>query len=299
MNILISGASGLIGNSLLSHLSQQGHQVFKLFRGPQVDNTPYYWEPELGKIHLDDKTQLDVVINLCGVNIGDRSWSKKRKEALIQSRVESTQLLSKALSQLEHPPTTFINASAIGFYGNSGAIEVDESSAAGDNFLTEIVTQWESSAQPTIDAGIRTVFIRSGIVLSTEGGALQKMLLPFKLGLGGRVGSGEQYMSWISLEDEIRGIEFVINNPKITGAVNLCSPHPVTNNEFSQTLGKVLNRPTIFPLPAFVVRLIFGEMGQLLLLEGCKVNPKKMTESGFKFSYPMLKEALIRQINPD
>lgn len=296
MNILISGASGLIGKALLSYLSKQGHQVFKLYRGPDNGNHPFHWQPELGQIQLDDKIQLDAIINLCGVNIGDRPWTQTRKHAIIESRIVSTDLLSKAISQLKHPPATFINASAIGYYGNSGEIVVDESSPKGNNFLTEIVTQWESAVQPAIDAGIRTVLIRSGIVLSAEAGALQKMLLPFKLGLGGKVGSGKQYMSWITLEDEIRGIEFLLENSSIKGPVNLCSPNAVTNIEFTQTLGNVLKRPTIFPLPAFVVRLIFGEMGQKLLLEGCRVNPKKLTEAGFEFHYPILEEGLKQQM---
>jgi len=297
MNILISGASGLIGSHLVSYLTQQGHQVFKLFRGNGMSDTPYHWQPDVGKIQFDNSIQLDAVINLCGVNIGECKWSEKRKKALIDSRVESTHLLSQFISKLATPPKVFINASAIGYYGNSGSKEVDESSPPGNNFLTEIVSQWEQAAQPAIDAGIRTVFIRSGVVLATEDGALAKMLLPFKLGLGGRVGSGKQYMSWIALEDEIRAIEFILQQPDISGPINLCSPCAVTNNEFSQTLAKVLNRPAIFPLPEFVVRLVFGEMGELLLLEGCNVKPKKLTDLGFEFTYPILKDALIQQID--
>jgi uncharacterized protein (TIGR01777 family) len=296
MNILISGASGLIGKALSTYLSKQGHQVFKLNRGSNTEDAQFHWQPELGKIHLDDSIKLDAVINLCGVNIGDRPWSQKRKNDIIESRVVSTTLLSKALCQLKHQPATFINASAIGFYGNSGDIIVDESSPQGNNFLTDIVTQWESSTQTAIDAGIRTLLIRSGIVLSANAGALQKMLLPFKLGLGGRVGSGKQYMSWIALEDEIRAIEFLLNNPSIEGPVNLCSPNAVTNTEFTQTLGNVLKRPTIFPLPALMVRIIFGEMGQKLLLEGCRVHPKILTEAGFEFDHPTLEEGLKQQL---
>lgn len=296
MNILISGASGLIGNALVSYLSQQGHQVFKLYRGKENDHQSFHWQPERGLIHFDDTIQLDAIINLCGVNIGDQRWSATRKQAIIESRIISTDLLSKTISKLEHPPAIYINASAIGFYGNSGDTIVDEASPQGNNFLTDIVTQWESATLPAVDAGIRTVCIRSGIVLSAEAGALQKMLLPFKLGLGGRVGSGKQYMSWIALEDEVRAIEFLLNTPSLKGPVNLCSPSPVTNSEFSQTLGQVLKRPTIFPLPAFIVRLVFGEMGQKLLLEGCRVKPKKLTEAGFKFRYPTLEEGLRQQL---
>ncbi|NRA24109.1 MAG: TIGR01777 family protein [Oleispira sp.] len=290
MHILISGASGLIGQALTRYLRQQGHKVEQLIRDNH--HQAFHWQPHKALIHLPASIHLDAVINLNGVNIADRLWSKKRKQAIIDSRVESTQLLAKTLAQHPHPPKILINASAIGYYGDTGSNEVDETSPAGNNFLTKIVTQWESSAQAAMDAGIRTVFIRSGIVLSASGGALAKMLLPFKLGLGGKIGSGLQYMSWITLEDELRAIEFILNHDEINGAVNLTSPLATCNDYFSKTLAKVLARPALLPMPAFIVRLLFGEMGDLLLLGSARVKPEILIQQGFQFNHKNINSAL-------
>jgi uncharacterized protein (TIGR01777 family) len=289
VNILISGASGLIGKALTSFLRIQGHEVHILSRNDSGETLT--WQPEKHEIILDASMTIDAVINLNGVNIGDKPWSKQRKLDIFNSRVDSTRLLAETLAALPKPPSVFINASAIGFYGDSGSAVVDESSAAGDNFLTEIVSNWEAAAKPAVEANIRTVFIRSGIVLSKDAGALQKMLLPFKLGLGGSVGSGKQYMSWISLEDEVRAIDFILNNTDIKGPVNLTSPNAVTNKEFTQTLARSLNRPSCLPLPAFMVKLLFGEMGELLLLGGANVAPTQLLDKGFQFKHADLAEA--------
>ena len=291
MHILISGTSGLIGQALTRYLRQQGHKVEQLIRDNH--HQAFHWQPHKALIHLPASIHLDAVINLNGVNIADRLWSKKRKQAIIDSRIESTQLLAKTLAQHPHPPKILINASAIGYYGDTGSNEVDETSPAGNNFLTKIVTQWERSAQAAVDAGIRTVFIRSGVVLSSRGGALAKMLLPFKLGLGGKIGSGLQYMSWISLEDEIRAIEFILNHGDINGAVNLTSPHPISNSYFNKALAKALTRPALLPMPAFIVRLLFGEMGDLLLLGSARVKPGVLIEQGFEFNLPEINTALV------
>lgn len=290
MHILITGASGLIGQALTSYLRQQGHEVEQLIRDNH--HQAFHWQPHKGLIHLPANSQLDAVINLNGVNIADRLWSKKRKQAIINSRVESTQLLAETLAQHPYPPKVLINASAIGYYGDTGSNEVDETSPPGNNFLSEIVTQWERSAQAAIDAGIRTVFIRSGVVLSASGGALAKMLLPFKLGLGGKIGTGLQYMSWITLEDELRAIEFILNHDNIKGAVNLTSPFPISNEFFSNTLAKVITRPALLPMPAFIVRLLFGEMGNLLLLGSTRVKPGVLMKQGFEFNHADIKSAL-------
>lgn len=295
MNILISGATGLIGSALRSYLEQQGHQVYVLHRGRKSGS--FFWQPKQGQIHLDENIHLDAVINLNGVNIGDKPWNAARKKALIDSRVQSTQLLSEAISKRFDPPQVLINASAIGFYGDTGDNTVDESSPSGNNFLSEIVTLWEAAAKPAQDAGIRTVFIRSGVVLSKQGGALKKMLLPFKLGLGGNIGSGKQYMSWISLTDELRAIEFVLNQTHIHGPVNLVAPEPVTNTEFTRTFGQVIKRPTLFPMPAFVVKILFGEMGELLLLGSNRVIPSELTKHGFKFQHKDLASALSFELD--
>ena len=289
MNILISGASGLIGKALTSYLRAQGHLVHILSRNDS--GAVMTWQPEKNQITLDPNVTLDAVINLNGVNIGDKPWSKQRKLDIVNSRIDSTRLLAETCAALPKPPSVFINASAIGFYGDSGSTVVDESSPAGDNFLTEIVTTWEDAAKPAVRANIRTVFIRSGVVLSKEAGALQKMLLPFKLGLGGRVGSGEQYMSWISLEDEVRAIDFILNNADINGPVNLTSPNAVTNTEFTQTLARCLNRPSLLPMPEFIIKLLFGEMGELLLLGGANVMPTALLNKGFQFKHADLEQA--------
>lgn len=294
MKILISGASGLIGTSLTKHLEQQGHHVYLLHRNRKSGR--FFWQPELGIIHIDDSIQLDAVINLNGVNIGDKPWSKQRKKDIIDSRVQSTELLAKTMVSRIDPPSVFINASAIGFYGDTADTITNESSPAGHNFLTNIVQQWEQAAAPIANSTIRSVFIRSGVVLSKQGGALKKMLLPFKLGLGGRVGSGQQYMSWISMSDEIRAIEFILNQPEISGPVNLTAPNPVTNTEFTQALGHVLNRPTPFPLPAFIVKALFGEMGKLLLLGSNRVIPSVLEAKGFKFKHKDIRTALMDEI---
>lgn len=295
MDILISGATGLVGTALTSYLRNKGHEVHVLQRNDS--GAPLTWQPSNNQIFLDPEQHFDAVINLNGVNIGDKPWSKQRKLDIIQSRVDSTRLLSKTVAALPNPPSVFINASAIGFYGNSvpdesiGSVAVDESSPAGNDFLAEVVTTWERAADPLLKTQIRTVFIRSGVIISKEGGALAKMLLPFKLGLGGRVGSGKQYMSWIALEDELRAIEFILNTAQIYGAVNLTSPNSVTNKKFTSTLAQCLKRPAIFPMPEFMVKLLFGEMGELLLLGGANVKPTVLLDNGFVFKYPDLDKA--------
>ncbi|MFY0640760.1 MAG: TIGR01777 family oxidoreductase [Bermanella sp.] len=294
MNILISGASGLIGSALRPYLESKGHQVYILHRGR--NDGGFFWQPEKGLIHLDNDIQLDAVINLNGVNIGDKPWNAQRKRDIIESRVKCTQLLTQAVAERFNSPSVFINASAIGFYGDTGNRSVNESSTAGDNFLSEIVSKWEAAAKPVIDVGIRTVFLRSGVVLTPQGGALQKMLLPFKLGLGGKVGSGQQFMSWISLRDELRAIHFLLNQTHINGPVNLCAPHPVTNTQFTKALGKALKRPTLMPMPAWLIKTMFGEMGELLLLKGAKVIPNVLLENGFKFLHPDIKSALLFEL---
>lgn len=290
MNILISGASGLIGSALSDYLSRKGHHIHELKRSDSQH--PFTWQPDLGLIKLDPNILIDAVINLNGVNIGDKRWSAKRKQAIINSRVNSTHTLATSLAQLTSPPKVLINASAIGFYGDTGSQAVNETSPRGNNFLTDIVSRWEDAAQPAISAGIRTVFIRSGVVLTNKGGALKKMLFPFKVGLGGKVGSGQQFMSWISLEDEMRAIEFLLNHDTIQGPVNLTSPTPSTNAEFSQTLAEVLQRPMLLPMPKFLIKLIFGEMGEFLLLGSAKVLPTALLDNGFEFHHPLLSQAL-------
>lgn len=288
MNVLISGASGLIGSALVPYLEAQGHSVFILHRNNK--NSRFNWDPATGHIQLDADIHLDAVINLNGVNIGDQRWTPKRKQQIIESRTHSTDLLARSIAKLPSPPTVFLSASAIGFYGDTGSIAVDETSPAGSNFLSQVVAPWEQATLPAQAVGIRTVLMRSGVVITPNGGALKKMLLPFKLGLGGKVGSGSQYMSWISLSDEIRAMAFLLNN-EVSGPVNLTAPTPVSNQDFSKALGHALNRPAVFPMPECVVKALFGEMGDLLLLGSSRVLPSVLLEKGFNFKHNCIDDA--------
>jgi uncharacterized protein (TIGR01777 family) len=250
------------------------------------------WDPYGGILDGSDKLEgIDAFIHLGGESIASR-WSPARKRAIVESRVKGTALIAETLAVLHEKPKTFLCASAIGFYGDRGGEVLTEGSHAGFGFLPEACQAWEAACEPARKAGIRVVNLRTGIVLSPKGGALAQMLLPFKLGLGGVVGSGDQWMSWISLGDEVSAFLHALKTPSLEGPVNLTAPVPVTNREFTKTLGKVLRRPTFFPLPSFMVKLIFGEMGQALLLEGQKVLPKKLEASGFRYSSPGLEGAL-------
>ena len=293
MNILITGSSGLIGTALASHFRQQGHRVIPL--GRDDSGEPFSWNPTTGLINLDDSVHLDVVINLAGPGVADRRWSESRKKELLESRIAGTRLLSEALAHRDQKPTVFISASAIGFYGPRDDQQLDEKSERGDGFLAELASQWEKATAAAEQAGIRTVHARFGIVLSSEGGALTRMLLPFRLGLGGVIGTGQQYMSWIAIDDLIRCIEFIIEDGKLSGPVNLVAPQPVTNAEFTRVLGQVLHRPTLLPMPAFQARLLFGEMAEEILLTGARVIPARLMDAGFQFEYADL-QAAIRKV---
>lgn len=282
MKILITGSSGLMGTALREFLAAKGHEVFRMLRIPS-DEEPFYWLPSETRIHFDESTNLDAVVHLAGASITDGRWNKKRKKIISESRVEGTKLLSNALAQLKNKPKVLISGSAIGYYGSTGDQMVDESSQPGSDFLADVCQQWEKATTPASDAGIRTVHIRTGVVLSALGGALRKMILPFKLGLGGILGNGQQYMSWVSIHDMTSMIQFIIENESLEGAVNLVSKKPVTNYTFTKTLGSVIRRPTILPLPAFAARLMFGEMADAILLSSARVIPKKLEGMGYEF----------------
>lgn len=293
MNILITGASGLIGTALTQHFQNHGHTVFPMIRS--VSSTaPFSWHPETYDIQWDEQQSIDIVIHLAGVNIGDKPWTAKRKQQIINSRVHSTKKLTEKLMQLENKPSVFICASAIGFYGASRTNRVDESSTSGaeGDFLAEIVKQWELASEGAQQVGIRTINMRTGIVLSKTGGALKKMLLPFQLGLGGKIGHGQQAMSWVSLREVVNAVDFMIQHPDLHNAVNVVSPNAVNNETFVKTLGKVLKRPTLLPMPALMVKLLFGEMGEKLLLEGVHVEPSVLQQAGYEFIDPTLERAL-------
>jgi uncharacterized protein (TIGR01777 family) len=277
MKILISGSSGLIGSALKVDLEGAGHEVASL---PRTFEDPI------------DFTGVDAVVHLAGESIATGRWTPAKKRRIRESRVNGTAQLAKQIAHSEKKPSAFICASAIGYYGDRADDNLDESSEIGTGFLPEVCKEWEDATRSAEEAGIRTVRLRTGMVLSASGGALQKMITPFKLGGGGLLGNGSQYMSWISLDDEVAIIRYLIDNPNINGSVNLVSPNPVTNKEFTKTLGKILRRPTILPIPPFAVRLLFGEMGDALLLSSTRVYPRKLLDSGYEFKHPTLDTAL-------
>lgn len=297
MKILISGASGLIGKHLIPTLEAKGHEVFSLVRKAPRNEREIQWDSESG-FSDDEQARLegfDVVYHLAGENIA-QTWTKENKERIKSSRTVGTRVLVGALNKTKNPPKHFIAASAIGYYGDRKDDIMTEESAPGEGFLPEICTAWENESRKAADMGARIVLLRIGIVLAKDGGALAQMITPFSFGVGGVVGSGKQWMSWIALDDIISIAQFVLENENVRGPVNCVSPNPVTNETFTKTLGEVLYRPTIIPMPEFGVKFLFGEMGQTLLLEGTRVVPKKLEELGFTFKYPELKEAIKKAV---
>jgi uncharacterized protein len=291
MKILVSGATGLIGSVLGAACLRDGHEVVQLVRKRDIRNG-VFWDPEQGVIDAAKLEGFDAVVHLAGESIAAGRWTASRKARILSSRVKGTTLLSSTLAKLQRPPQVLVSASAIGYYGNRGDEVLKEDSAPGADFLAEVCKQWEASTQVAASAGIRVVNIRSGIVLAKQGGALPKMVLPFKLGVGGRIGTGRQYMSWIALEDEVEAILHCIGRAEVRGAVNFVSPSPVTNAEFTKVLGRVLSRPTLFPLPAFAARLVLGEMADALLLSSQRVEPVKLAATGYRFRHTNLEAAL-------
>lgn len=294
MEIVIAGSSGLIGTALRKSLSADGHRPIRLVRRPPRPGTDEIeWDPASGRLDAEAISGTDAVINLAGAGIGDHRWTDEYRRTLVDSRTDTTSLLAKACAAAAEPPTVFLGGSAIGYYGDRGAEVLTEQSSRGRGFLPDLVEAWEASAQPAIDAGIRTCFLRTGIVLSTDGGALPKFLPLFKLGLGGKFGSGDQYFSWISIDDEVAAIEFLLENDSISGPVNLTAPNPVTNAEFTEALADVLHRPAFLPVPAFGPRLLLGsDRADSLLFEGQRVEPGVLVDSGFTFQHPTVTEAL-------
>jgi uncharacterized protein len=291
---LISGASGLIGSALTRELTGQGTAVFRLAR----DSTPsdaqaIRWNPQ-AEDPVSGQGQLegfDAVIHLAGANVGHR-WTRAYKREIVESRVQTTLALVRLLGQLQRPPEVFLCASATGIYGDRGDEILTENSHPGAGFLAETCIAWESAAQVASKAGIRVVHLRFGVVLAAEGGALARMLPIFRLGLGGRLGSGRQWMSWISLPDLVSATSHIIHNPKIAGPVNLTAPEPVRNSEFTRILAQTIHRPAIFPAPAFALRLALGEMADEALIAGARVLPERLTGSGFQFQHRQLAKAL-------
>ena len=298
MKILISGSHGLVGRALARSFTDDGHEVVRLVRQQTSAGAPEIeWHPNHGRLDPQRLEGFDAVVHLAGESIASGRWSDEKKRTIRESRVKGTVLLSEALAQLAQPPSVFISASAIGYYGNRGDELLTETSTPGNDFLSSVCVEWEHSTRAATNKGIRTVLARFGIILDPDGGALSKMLTPFRMGIGGRVGSGKQWMSWIALDDVIGALKFMSRDKAVSGPVNFVAPHPVTNAEFTRTLGRVLSRPTIFPIPAFGARLAFGEMADALLLSSQKVEPTVLENRGFAFYWPRLEPALEHMLH--
>lgn len=294
LTIVVSGASGPVGNALIPFLTTGGHRVVQLVRRAPQNSDEIQWDPYSGELNLAQAGKIDVVINLNGYHIGSGRWTDKTKEIIIKSRNLSTSLLSSCITALPSNirPELFISASATGFYGDCGDSRLNENSCCGDLFISQVCRDWEECAQGAEDAGVRTVFARMGVVLTPAGGALQRLLPGFLMRLGAKIGTGQQYMSWISMDDLVYSLYHIMGHREVSGAVNLISPNPVTNAEFTRTLGRVLSRPAPFTLPASLIQLMWGKMGEEVLLASTRVMPDQLVASGFKFSYPVLAQAL-------
>lgn len=292
MDIAITGASGLIGVPLADSLTAQGHRVLRLVRRTASGSDEISWDPAAGTIDAAGLEGLDAVVHLAGAGIGDKRWSDARKKLIYDSRIDGTTLLAETLAGLDNKPAALVSGSAIGFYGDRGEAELTEAAPVGTGYLADLTADWEAAAQPAIDAGIRTTFARTGIVLTPKGGSLKPQLPLFKLGLGGRFGPGTQYLPWISLNDEVAALEHLITSD-MSGPVNLTAPNPVTNEVFTKTLGKVLGRPTILPVPLFGPKLLFGsEFVEEAILSSARVLPAALQADGFTFDDPDLEGAL-------
>jgi uncharacterized protein (TIGR01777 family) len=293
--ILVSGVSGPIGATLLPSLKTRGYEVTRLVRGVATGDDQISWNPSK-PIAPDLVSRFDAVIHLAGESIVGR-WSKTKKAKIRDSRVLGTTNLAQALAQANRKPEVFICSSAIGYYGDRGNELLNERSRPGSGFLAEVCREWEAATQPAAQAGIRTVQIRTGVVLSPKGGALGKMLTPFKMGVGGKIGDGRQWMSWIDVQDMVGAIHHILKSDLLQGPVNMVAPKPVTNAEFTETLGSVLSRPTILPMPAFAVKLAFGEMGETVLLGSQRVEPAQLVTSGYPFRFTSLRASLENLLN--
>jgi len=294
MKVILTGASGLVGSALGPALSAAGHEVWRLVRRTRTSEQEREWNPAEGRLDAAALESVDAVIHLGGENIASGRWTAARKERLRRSRVDSTRLLAQAMAATPCPPRVFLCASAVGIYGDRGGEVLTESSPPGSGFLADVGREWEAAAQSAASPATRVVCLRFGVVLSPAGGALARMLPVFRLGLGGRIGNGRQYWSWISLPDAVRAIEFVLANGSISGPVNLVSPQPVTNAVFTRSLGEALRRPACLPLPAFAARLALGEMADAALLASARAEPQKLLRAGFQFQHPALEDALRR-----
>ena len=290
MRVLVTGSTGLVGSALLPALSAAGHEPVPLLRGGTMHDGGRQWDPAQGTI--DDLSGIDAVVHLAGVSIGAKRWTDGQKRAILESRTVGTELVAAAMAAADPKPAVLISASAVGYYGNRGDEELTEASPPGSDFQADVCVKWEAATKAAEDAGIRTVHIRSGVVQAANGGTLARQLLPFKLGLGGRIGAGNQWFSWISMADEIGAILHLLDSD-VSGPVNLVSPNPVTNLEFTKTLGRVVNRPTFLPTPLLPLKAVYGaELVETLLLGSLRVVGVKLLETGYEFKHADLEDAL-------
>jgi uncharacterized protein (TIGR01777 family) len=296
LTVAITGASGLIGAALATRLRQRGYIVRRVVRHtPDVNAGDVHWDPRHGQLDPAALRGVHAVVNLAGEPIAQR-WTAARKEEIRTSRVRGTDLVARTLASMEQPPAVMLSGSAIGYYGDRGDELLDEGSRAGTDFLAGMSEEWERATTPAAQAGVRVVLLRTGIVLARSGGALAKLLLPFRMGLGGPIGTGRQWMSWIALEDQLRAIELALHADSMRGPVNLVSPEPVRNAEFASVLGRVLARPAFLPIPRFALELLYGEMADATIIAGQRVTPAALTAAGFDFTLPTLEQALRAEL---
>lgn len=292
LRIVVSGSSGLIGSALVPYLRNEGHEIVRLVRRePSPNESEVQWNPVTGTLDANALQSIDASIHLSGANIGAKRWSESRKAEIHNSRVDSTKLLSEALAQLEPRPKVLASASALGFYGDRGSEVLQENAGPGKDFLAESTRQWEEATQAASKAGIRVVNMRFGLVLSPYADLIKRQLPAFKMGVGGKLGNGRQYMSWIHVNDLVRAISHMLNTDELSGPVNVSSPHPVTNGEFTKAFGSALSRPAIFTVPRFVLKIAFGEIADSMMTS-TRMEPTKLRESGFEFEYPEIEGAL-------
>jgi uncharacterized protein (TIGR01777 family) len=291
MKVAVTGASGLIGSALVPHLRSRGDAVLRLVRRPATAPDEVTWDPTAGTVDLAGLEGIDAVVHLAGAGVGDHRWTDAYKKTILDSRVDGTHTIVKAMAALDPRPRTLVAGSAIGWYGDTGDRAVDESAPAGAGFLADVVRAWEAAADPAQEAGIRVTHARTGLVVAKEGGAWAKLFPIFKLGLGGKLGSGRQYWSWISLRDEIRALTYLLDNESMVGPVNLTGPAPATNAEVTSAMGAVLGRPTLFPVPAFALKTVLGEFSTEIL-SSARVIPAVLESSGFSWEDPTVESAI-------
>lgn len=290
MRVVVAGSSGLIGTALVAHLRAGGHEVLRLVRRPPTAPDERGWDPPAGRIDAGTFDGVDAAVNLGGVGVADRPWSGARRQALRDSRVVPTEVIAAAVA--EHGVPTLLSGSAVGYYGNAGSREIDESAPAGAGFLAGLTRDWENAAQPARDGGARVVTLRTGLVLAPSGGLLGPLKLVYRFALGGRIGPGTQYMPWISLDDEVGAIAFLLENSSVDGPVNLSGPRPVTNADFTAALAHAVHRPAVLAVPAFVIRTLAGAQGEEMLLYGQRAVPAKLEAAGYRFRHATLPDAL-------